>query len=266
MTGEPLSKRQRLAIGRQQMPTRDAHERSGTFEEVNLGFTEQLAMLEAQRCLACKRATCVEGCPVMVDIPTFVAHIERGDLAAAARTLFGDNTLPAITGRVCPQEHQCEAECILGRKGAPVAIGHLERFVADWARDHMPEEPAVVGRSGKRVAIIGAGSGWAHRGGRARQERSRCDDLRSAASARRRSVVRHSGVPVAQRHRRARSRSSPGARRADRVQRRDRAHLYARRAARSLRRGVHRSRCGATDVPRHSRRGTRRASTRRTST
>ena len=108
-------------------------DRSGTFAEVNLGFTERLAMLEAQRCLACKRATCVEGCPVMVDIPTFIRQIEEGDLPGAARTLFGDNALPAVTGRVCPQEHQCEAECVRGKKGAPVAIGHLERFVADWA-------------------------------------------------------------------------------------------------------------------------------------
>ncbi|MEY2552559.1 MAG: glutamate synthase small chain, partial [Ilumatobacteraceae bacterium] len=128
VTAEPLTKRERLAIGRQAMPTRDALTRSGTFDEVNLGFTEHLALLEAQRCLACKRATCVEGCPVAVDIPTFVRHIEEGDLAAAAHTLLGDNALPAVTGRVCPQEHQCEAECVRGRKGAPVAIGHLERF------------------------------------------------------------------------------------------------------------------------------------------
>jgi glutamate synthase (NADPH/NADH) small chain len=156
---EPISKRARLAIDRQDMPTRDAGQRSRSFDEVNLGFTEHLALLEAQRCLACKRATCVEGCPVMVDIPTFVAHIEDGDLAAAARTLFGDNALPAVTGRVCPQEHQCEAECVRGRKGAPVAIGHLERFVADWARGHLVEQPLSVEPSGKRVAIVGAGPG-----------------------------------------------------------------------------------------------------------
>jgi glutamate synthase (NADPH/NADH) small chain len=159
MNVEPLSKRERLAIGRQEMPTRDAHDRSGTFAEVNLGFTERLAMLEAQRCLACKRATCVEGCPVMVDIPMFIRQIEDGDLPGAARTLFGDNALPAVTGRVCPQEHQCEAECVRGRKGAPVAIGHLERFVADWARGHLPNEPASAAPTGKTVAVIGAGPG-----------------------------------------------------------------------------------------------------------
>jgi glutamate synthase (NADPH/NADH) small chain len=159
LSPEPLSKRERLAIDRQVMPTRDAGRRSQSFDEVNMGFTEHLALLEAQRCLACKRATCVEGCPVAVDIPTFVAHIENGDLEAAARTLFADNALPAVTGRVCPQEHQCEAECVRGRKGAPVAIGHLERFVADWARGHLQEDPVVVERSGKSVAIIGAGPG-----------------------------------------------------------------------------------------------------------
>jgi glutamate synthase (NADPH) small chain len=157
--GEPLTKRQRLAIDRQEMPTRDAGQRSASFDEVNLGFTEHLAMLEAQRCLACKRATCVEGCPVSVDIPTFIRHIEEGDLAAAARTLFGDNALPAVTGRVCPQEHQCEAECVRGRKGAPVAIGHLERFVADWARGHAHDDTLSVAPSGKRVVIVGAGPG-----------------------------------------------------------------------------------------------------------
>ncbi|MGZ4740075.1 MAG: hypothetical protein ACXVLM_12775, partial [Ilumatobacteraceae bacterium] len=146
--GDALTKRERLAIDRQEMPTRDPGERSGTFAEVNLGFTERLAMLEAQRCLACKRATCVDGCPVAVDIPTFVRQIEDGDFAAAAETLFGDNTLPAVTGRVCPQEHQCEADCVRGRKGAPVAIGHLERFIADWARGHIHEPPLSIEPSG----------------------------------------------------------------------------------------------------------------------
>lgn len=159
MSGAPLSKRERLAIGRQEMPTRDPRERSGTFDEINLGFTEQLAMLEARRCLACKRATCVDGCPVMVDIPAFISCIEDGDLAGAARVLFADNALPAVTGRVCPQEHQCEAVCVRGRKGAPVAIGHLERFVADWARSQRHEEPPAFERSGKSVAIVGAGPG-----------------------------------------------------------------------------------------------------------
>ena len=159
MTDRPLSKRERLKIDRQEMPTSDAAERSRSFTEVNVGFTEQIALLEAQRCLDCKRETCVDGCPVSVDIPSFMGEIERGDLAAAARILFADNSLPAVTGRVCPQETQCEALCVRGRKGAPVAIGHLERFIADWARGHHHDDVAAVEPSGRRVAVIGAGPG-----------------------------------------------------------------------------------------------------------
>jgi glutamate synthase (NADPH) small chain len=153
------TKRERLAITRQAMPARDPAERAATFDEVNLGFTEQLALLEARRCLDCKVPVCIQGCPVMVDIPHFVRCIEDGDLAGAARILFRDNALPSVTGRVCPQESQCEAQCVRGRKGQPLAIGHLERYVADWASR---QEPVPVVRpvpSGKRVAIVGSGPG-----------------------------------------------------------------------------------------------------------
>ena len=159
MTDAQLSKRDRLAIDRQAMPSRDAVERSHSFDEVDLGFAEQVAMVEARRCLDCRRATCVDGCPVGVDIPGFVGAIEHGDLRAAARILFAGNALPAVTGRVCPQETQCEAACVRGRKGAPVAIGHLERFVADWARGHVSDETSLPEPTGRRVAVIGAGPG-----------------------------------------------------------------------------------------------------------
>ena len=159
MTTVPLSKRERMTIDRQAMPARDPVPRAASFDEVNLGFTEHLALFEAQRCLGCKRATCVEGCPVGVDIPGFVAAIEAGDLPEAARILFADNALPAVTGRVCPQETQCELECVRGKKGAPVAIGHLERFVADWARGHLAGAAVEIDRSGFHVAVIGAGPG-----------------------------------------------------------------------------------------------------------
>lgn len=152
------TKRERLAIDRQEMPSRDPELRVRSFGEVNLGFTERLAVLEARRCLDCRRATCVDGCPVGVDIPGFVTEVERGDLAAAARRLFADNALPAVTGRVCPQETQCEAACVRGRKGAPVAIGHLERYVADWARGRAPDR-SVGPPTGRRVAVVGAGPG-----------------------------------------------------------------------------------------------------------
>jgi glutamate synthase (NADPH/NADH) small chain len=153
-----ITTKERLKIERQAMPEREAVERAAGFNEVNLGFTEKLAMLEAQRCLLCKEPKCVAGCPVMVNIPRFIQCIADGDLPAAARSLLGDNALPAITGRVCPQETQCEIECVRGLKGMSVAIGHLERFVADWAYRHAnqvvttPPQP-----TGKKVAVIGSG-------------------------------------------------------------------------------------------------------------
>jgi glutamate synthase (NADPH) small chain len=162
MSQDGLSKRERMAIPRQQMPTRDASERAEVFGEVNLGFTEEMALLEAHRCLECRAASCIRGCPVMVDIPRFVGLVADGDLAGAARSLFGDNALPSVTGRVCPQETQCEAVCILGRKGNPVAIGHLERFVADWARRQQSTDAVAVEplrQTGKHVAVVGSGPG-----------------------------------------------------------------------------------------------------------
>ncbi len=140
------------------MPEQAPGERSGNFLEVNLGFTGKMALLEAQRCIQCKEPKCVQGCPVMVNIPRFLNFIVQGDMAAAARSLFGDNALPAVTGRVCPQETQCEVQCVRGIKAKPVAIGYLERFVADWARAHsgvvqIDARPP----SGKSVAIVGGG-------------------------------------------------------------------------------------------------------------
>jgi glutamate synthase (NADPH) small chain len=153
-----LSTKQRMAISRQPMPARDAASRAGAFDEVNLGFPEEAALLEAERCLACRHPTCIDACPVHVDVPTFVRCIEERDLEGAARTLFRDNALPSVTGRVCPQERQCEAACVRGRKGDPVAIGHLERFVADWASGRRSGDEAPP-RTGRSVAIVGSGPG-----------------------------------------------------------------------------------------------------------
>jgi len=159
MTGEPLSKRERTKLPRQTMPERPADERRHDFDEVNLGFPGELAMLEATRCLECRNAPCVAGCPVGVRINEFVPLLAMGEWAAAAAGVAGDNSLPAVCGRVCPQEEQCEGACVLGKKGRPIAIGHLERFVADWRRDH--PDPTVAERSrertGKRIAIVGSG-------------------------------------------------------------------------------------------------------------
>jgi glutamate synthase (NADPH/NADH) small chain len=153
-----ISTKERLQIDRQKMPEQDPQARNRNFNEVNLGLTEHLAILEAQRCLQCREAKCIPGCPVMVNIPRFIKYVSEGNLAAAAESLLADNALPAITGRVCPQETQCEVVCIRGLKGAPVAIGYLERYVADWYynnSDKVKEEKALP--SGYRVAIVGSG-------------------------------------------------------------------------------------------------------------
>lgn len=154
----PLTKKERMKIPRQPMPEQNPLERSGNFKEVNLGFTEELARMEAERCLQCPKPVCVEGCPVGVKIKDFIGLVAQGDFAGAAAKLKEDNALPAVCGRVCPQEEQCEAKCVTGVKGESVAIGRLERFVADYEREKLGIRPAVVQpKKGKRVAVIGSG-------------------------------------------------------------------------------------------------------------
>ena len=155
---EKLSAKARLAIDRQKMPERPAEKRNRDFEEVNLGFSAELARLEASRCLQCKNPKCMEGCPVGVDIKKFLQLVEEGDFLAAAAVMRETNSLPALTGRVCPQEIQCEAKCIRGIKGEPVAIGHLERFIADYERSAgQPSNIEIAPATGKKVAIVGSG-------------------------------------------------------------------------------------------------------------
>jgi glutamate synthase (NADPH/NADH) small chain len=157
---DKLTAKERMAIPRVHMPEQPPAARAANFEEVNLGLEEAMAVREAQRCLQCTGRVCVEGCPVGVDIPGFLERLSAGDFAHAARILKEANALPAICGRVCPQETQCEAKCVRGQRGEPVAIGHLERFVADWGMRHDPHvthphhEP-----SGFKVAVVGAGPG-----------------------------------------------------------------------------------------------------------
>jgi glutamate synthase (NADPH/NADH) small chain len=142
------------------MPERDAHDRAQDFVEVGLGYSEELARAEAERCLQCKNATCVTGCPVSIDIRGFIGHVIDGDFSSAVSVLKERNALPAVCGRVCPQEEQCEMQCVLARKGEPVAIGRIERFLGDWelARpDAERERPSVAEPSGKRVAVVGSG-------------------------------------------------------------------------------------------------------------
>ncbi|MBM3800770.1 MAG: hypothetical protein FJW26_00495 [Acidimicrobiia bacterium] len=153
-----LTNKERMKIRRQTMPEQDCHTRRHNFSEVNLGFTEELAKMEALRCLQCPKPTCIDGCPVGVKIKDFIALVAQGDYLGAATKIKEDNVLPAICGRVCPQEEQCEAECVTGKKHEPVAIGRLERFVADFERESTGiRKPVLKPRSGKRVAIVGSG-------------------------------------------------------------------------------------------------------------
>ena len=147
-----------MTIGRAQMPEQDALARAANFREVNLGYTAQIAVLEAERCLQCKNPVCIAGCPVRVNIPLFIDRLRVGDMAGAAESLLGDNALPCVTGRVCPQEIQCEGVCVRAKKGTSVAIGSLERYVADWAMSHPDAFATVIpAMSGKKVAIVGSG-------------------------------------------------------------------------------------------------------------
>jgi glutamate synthase (NADPH) small chain len=144
--------------GRVDMPRQDPDVRRHNFEEVATGYTEEEAVREASRCIQCKKPLCVPGCPVDIDIPRFIFEIRNREFDEALRTLKAKNSLPAICGRVCPQEDQCEKVCILGKKGEPVAIGRLERFAADRGKDSGAlSVPPIEGSTGRKVAVIGAG-------------------------------------------------------------------------------------------------------------
>ena len=138
---------------REQAPEVRAH----NFDEVCFGYNEEEALLEASRCLDCKVPRCMQKCPVSIKIPRFIEQIRNRNFAAAAEIISQDSSLPAICGRVCPQETQCEGSCVLGVKGEPIAIGKLERFVADWSRDNNVKVTRTAPFNGKRVAIVGSG-------------------------------------------------------------------------------------------------------------
>jgi glutamate synthase (NADPH/NADH) small chain len=160
-----LSKKERMKIPRQIMPEQEPSIRNKNFKEVNLGFTEELAKMEAMRCLQCPKPKCIEGCPVGIKIDQFIALVAKGDYLGAASKIKEDNMLPAICGRVCPQEEQCEVLCVTGNKNDPVAIGRLERFVADYERLNANlsgngfgiKDPEIKSATGKKVAVIGSG-------------------------------------------------------------------------------------------------------------
>lgn len=146
-----------MSLQKNPMPTQDPAVRAHNFSEVATGYTEEIAMDEAMRCLNCKNMPCVSGCPVNIHIPEFIAKIKEGDFEAAYQIISQTSSLPAVCGRVCPQETQCEMKCIRGIKGESVGIGRLERFVADWHNEHSNADPVVPASNGHKVAVIGSG-------------------------------------------------------------------------------------------------------------
>lgn len=146
-----------MSLTKNEMPVQDPNVRNSNFKEVALGYTEEQAIDEAKRCLNCKNKPCTNGCPVQIDIPAFISEVAKGDFAAAYKIITKSSSLPAVCGRVCPQESQCECKCVRGIKGEPVAIGRLERFVADWHNaqsESVAEKPAP---NGHKAAVIGSG-------------------------------------------------------------------------------------------------------------
>ena len=135
----------------------DPKVRATNFDEVCLGYNMEEAQEEASRCLKCKNAQCMKGCPVSIEIPAFIKEIEEGNIEEAAKVIARSSALPAVCGRVCPQESQCEGKCIRGIKGEPISIGKLERFVADWSRENGVEPEKAESMNGKKVAVIGSG-------------------------------------------------------------------------------------------------------------
>ncbi len=146
-----------MSLKKNEMPVQDPMVRNGNFLEVALGYTPEQAVDEAERCLNCKNKPCVGGCPVAIDIPAFISKIKEKDFEGAYQIISKSSALPAVCGRVCPQESQCESKCVRGIKGEPVAIGRLERFVADWHNAHATEKPVAPTPNGHKCAIIGAG-------------------------------------------------------------------------------------------------------------
>lgn len=189
-----------MSLKKVPMPEQEPNVRNHNFQEVSLGYTKEMAMEEAARCLNCKHKPCVGGCPVNIRIPEFIAKVAEGDFQAAYDIISDTNALPSVSGRVCPQESQCEARCVRAIKGEPVAIGRLERFVADWYRENVNAMPQKPQTNGIKVAVVGSGpasltcaSDLAKHGYEV--------TISSLPHRRRRAGVRHPRVPPAQGHR-----------------------------------------------------------------
>ena len=146
-----------MSLKKNPMPSQEPSVRAHNFDEVAMGYSAETAVDEALRCLGCKNMPCVSGCPVNIHIPEFIAKVKDGDFEGAYQIIHKTSSLPAVCGRVCPQETQCEAKCVRGIKGEPVGIGRLERFVADWHNAHSDVTPEVAPSNGHRVAVVGSG-------------------------------------------------------------------------------------------------------------
>ena len=174
-----------MSLKKNPIPVQDPIERGKNFKEVALGYDEATALDEAARCLNCKNMPCVSGCPVNVHIPEFIAKVRELDFEGAYQVINRSSSLPAVCGRVCPQETQCESKCVRGIKGEAVGIGRLERFVADWHNSHSTAAPEIPKQNGHKVAVVGSGPSGLTCAGDPR---------------RRRSGLRYSRVPSAQKH------------------------------------------------------------------
>ncbi len=152
-----MARKANMSLQKNPMPSQEPDVRSHNFEEVALGYTKEQALDEAQRCLRCKNRPCMQGCPVMVHIPEFIEKVEAGEFEEAYQIISATSALPAVCGRVCPQESQCEKYCVRGKKGDPVGIGRLERFVADWHNENVKTKAEKPAPNGHRVAVIGSG-------------------------------------------------------------------------------------------------------------
>ena len=188
-----------MKIPRQEPLEQDATERSMNFLEVSFGFDMERTFVEAQRCLDCKTPYCVDGCPVGIDIPGFIKLVLEKNYVGAVQKIREANYLPAICGRVCPQETQCEELCVMGKKLTPVAIGKMERFVADYEmRENLFTPPVIKEHHPEKVAVVGSGPAGLTCAAELALKGYRCHGLRSTACGRRGAAVRHPGVPPPQ--------------------------------------------------------------------
>ena len=146
-----------MSLKKNPIPTQEPEIRAHNFDEVAMGYSDEIAIEEANRCLNCKNMPCVNGCPVNIHIPEFIAKIREGDFEGAYQIISQSSSLPAVCGRVCPQETQCESKCVRGIKGEPVGIGRLERFVADWHNAHSDENILIPSFNGHKIAVVGSG-------------------------------------------------------------------------------------------------------------